>query len=299
MMKQDRSTDRLLTELNNDSLTDRERAEILVQILDMEFEKPEAEADMDLIRECFDYLELLDHSDAEIEARKAQLPDRLQRTYQKAAEMENGANDPLVSEIRPVARKRRFRKAAIAAAIVAAALLIAATSLTVIARVNGYDNPLEWIWDEYRKLSNGEQITIDGVTIIRYDDNVIYPDIETWLKEEKPDILFPSVLPDGIQVREVDQSYIGEGKVELRILFDPPKVSFMAINDYLDMFDPREEDMEILEMNGYRVGIFSEPEDTHLQFYAHFIADGYAYSITAQDRDTMLLILENLKKSGA
>ena len=296
-MKKERSMDQLLNELNNNSLTDRERAEILAQILDTEMEKPEAEADMDLIQECFDYLELLNHSDAEIEARKAQLPDRLQRTYQKAAETESNATDPLVPGIRPVKRKRRFRKAAIAAAIVAAILLVAMTSLTVIARVNGYKDPWEMIfahWEEYLNLRNGEQMSHDGITVIRYTDNKFYPDIESWLKEEKLDMFYPSVSPDGLRLDHVNETDPSKEEVDIVFVYAPADVYFRAQNFNLAYFELHE-GMEIIEVNGYRAGILYNPDIPH-PYSAYLTVDNFAYSIGAQDRDTLLFMLEHLKK---
>lgn len=302
-MKKELTIDRLLAELNNDSLTDRERAEILTQILDIELEKPEAEADMDLIQECFDYLELLNNSDAEIEARKEQLPDLLQRTYQKAAEPESDA--ALVSEIQPAKRKRRFRKAGIAAAIIAVVLLIAATSLTVIAKVKGYEDPWDMILAHLDELFHGGEMSTNDFTIVFPKENKSYPDMETWLKEDPVDILYPSVLPDGIRVNAIVRCIYGEGDVrhegdmELRIAFDPKEITFTACNYDLDKVTLDVEDIEVIEINGYHIGILYTPGATMCPYNAHFVVDGFVYTIGAPDRDTLLFVLKNLKKSGS
>ena len=294
-MKKELSMDMLLTELNNNSLTNGEKAEILTTIIDLESEKPDG--DMDLIRECLDFLAYLNGEESVTD--EEQRTERLQRIYRKAADGEGkGAEE---GKKRPVGRRRRLRKAAIVAAIIAGILLVAMTSLTVIARVNGYDSTWEWIadhWGEYLKLGHGEQTTIDGITIIREKDTKIYPDIESWLKEENLGILYPSVLPGDIKIDEIIENTRGEGEVSITLVFNTPAINFNAQNYDLSYFETHEEDMEVIELNGYRFGILYIPE-LESAYNAYYTVDGFAYFIGCQDRDTLLFMLENLKKPGS
>lgn len=297
-MKKDLSTDQLISELNDASITNKKKTDILMKIIDLESEKPDA--NMELIEECFDYLEFLTNSEAELEARKEQLPDLLRRTYQKAADMEDDSNDQIVPQIRPAVRRRRFRKAGIAAAIIAAVLLISMTSLTVIARVNGYDSTWEWLskhWEEYLGLNNGEQMTIDGITVIRETETIIYPDIESWLKEENLNILYPADLPEDVRLDHINQSARGEGEVSITLVFNTPEVIFNAQNYDLSSFEIHEEDMEIIEADGYRFGILYIPDISEMvcAYNAYFTVDNFAYIIGCQDRDTLLILINHLK----
>ena len=291
-MKKELSMDMLLNELNNNSLSNGEKAEILTTIIDLESEKPNG--DMDLIRECLDYLADLNNEESAESAE--QLPERLQRIYQKAAEEESTAKEKKQS----IGRKRRFRKATIVAAIVAAILLITMTSLTVIARVNGYGNAWEMFadhWREYLKLGNGDEMTYDGFTFIRHTETKIYPDMESWLKEENLNILYPSVLPDGVRVEEIDETPYAEGEIEFLFLFNTQEIHFYVSNYKPDRYEIPD-GMETIEANGYRFGILYSPE-LPAPYRARTIVDGFAYSIGAQDRDTLFFLLENLKKPGA
>lgn len=294
-MKKHSSIDQLIRDLNDNSITSQKKADILIEIIDLESQSDDA--DMELIEECFDYLEFLTNSEAEIETRKGQLPDRLQRTYQKAADMENDSEDQLVPKIQPVARKRRFRKAGIAAAIIAATLLISMTTLTVIARVNGYNDPWEWLskhWEEYLQLDNGGQLTGDGITVIRQTETIVYPDMESWLKEENLNLLYPSDLPEGIRLDHINQSARGEGEVDIYFVFSTPEVSFHAKNHDLDQYEIHEEDMEIIEINEYCFSILYTPE-IEFAYHAYCIVDNFAYGIGCQDRDTLLILINHLK----
>lgn len=295
-MKKHSSVDQLIRDLNDNTITNKKRADILIKIIDLESQNDEA--DMDLIEECFDYLEFLTNSEAEIETRKGQLPDRLQRTYQRAANMENDSKNQFVSKIQPVARKRRFRKTGIVAAIIAASLLISITTLTVIARVNGYGNMWEWLsvhLDEIFQFNSGEVNTIDGITVIREKNSMQYPDIESWLYEEDFDILYPSLLPNDVKIEEILLSTRSAEEVNILFNFNTLNISFYAQNYDLAHYEISE-GMEIIEANGYRFGVLYTPE-IDFNYHAYCIVDNFAYNIGSQDRDTLFYLINHLKGS--
>lgn len=287
-MKKELSMDMLLAELNNNSLSNGEKAEILTTIIDLESEKPDG--DMDLIRECLDYLADLNGEESAESAE--QQAERLQRIYQKVADGEGAAK----GKKQPIGRKRRLRNAAIIAAIVAAILLITMTSLTVIARVNGYDDVFEWITAHWQELPSNGHIMSGDTEFIWYKDYKSYYDIESWLEEEELDLLYPSVLPDGVQLAYIARFITDEG-IDFSYVFDPPQI-FVNVQNYdLDNFEIKDK-MEIIEVNGYRMGILNVPHDPSYKYYAYFLYGDFAYTIGAADRDTLLFLLENLKKTN-
>lgn len=287
-MKKELSVDMLLNELNNDSLTNGEKAEILATVIDLESEKPDG--DMDLIRECLDYLAFLNGEESAAEAE--QQAERLQRIYQKAADGEGAAKGKKSS----AGRKRRLCKVGVVAAIIVGILLVAMTSLTVIARVNGYDDVFEWITAHWQELPSNGHIMSGDTEFIWYKDYKSYYDIESWLEEEELDLLYPSVLPDGVQLAYIDR-YITDEGIDFAYVFDPPQI-FVNVQNYdLDHFEIKDK-MEIIEVNGYRMGILNIPNDPSYKYYAYFPYGDFAYNIGAPDRDTLLFLLENLKKTN-
>lgn len=280
------SVDQLLQELGKNSISSREKADILIQIINIESAKSEEDADMDLIQECVEFLNLLTNSEREIEAQQDQLPYRLQRIYQKAAAEGISKNK--------VIRKRRFRSLGIAAAVFVAVLLITVTSLSVIARVNGYGSTLEWIYAHLNQVfqsAPGEENNIDGITVIRETETKHYPNIESWLQEENLDILYPSLLPDGVSIDRIYQSTREEGEVSVIFSFNTPDIRFLAQNYDLNHFEIME-DMEVIEANGYYFGSFSTPDGSYQAFC---IFDNIAYGIECTDRDTLLTLINHLK----
>lgn len=282
------SVDQLLQELEKDSITSRERADILIKIINIESAKSEEEADMDLIQECIEFFNLLSNREEEIEAQKDQMHYRLQQIYQRAAEDDTSKNT--------IIRKRRFRSIGLAAAVFVAILLIMVTSLTVIARVNGYNSTLEWIYAHLNQIfqsDRGEENVIDGITVIREAETKNYPDIESWLQEENLDILYPSILPDGVSIDRIFQSTRGAGEVRIIFTFNTPDVRLLAQNYDLDHYEITE-DMEVIEVNGYCFGILSTPDGGY-QAYCTF--DNTAYDIVCSERDTLLTLINAFERN--
>ena len=299
-MKKETSVDQLLRELENDAVANDQRADILSKIIDIESEK--SEADMDLIQECFDYLELLKNSEPEIAERRERIPYHLQRSYQKAADVSSPFKNLDFSKIQqhsPI-RKRRIRTIGVAAAVFISILLLAATSLTVIARVNGYGNMWDWLYNHLNEIFQivpGEMQTIDGITVVRENDSKIYPNIEAWLQEENLDLLYPSSLPDNVKIERILQTTRGEGEINIMFSFNTPDVSLYAQNYDLAHYEiPSEipEDMEVIEANGYRFGILYTPE-IDFNYHAYCIVDNFAYSIGCTERDSLLNLIYHLK----
>ena len=293
-MKKETSVDQLLRQLEDDSITNDQKADILAMIIDIESEKPEA--DMVLIQECFDYLEVLKNSEEEIAERKERISYHLQRSYQKAADGSAPFKNLDFFKIQqhPPARKRRIRTIGVAAAVFVSILLLVATSLTVIARVNGYGNMWDWLSDHLNEIFHfnpGETKTVDGITVVRENDSKVYPNIESWLQEESWGIKYPSVLPDDVKIERIILSTRGEGEFSIAWVFNSPDVHFLAQNYDLSNFKITG-DMEIVEANGYQFGILSTLEGGYQAFCT---INDFAYVIECAERDTLLTLINHLK----
>ncbi len=292
-MNKQTSVDHLLLDLERDSISDSEKADILFRIIEIESAKSEEDADMELIQECVEFLNILTNSETEIKMQESQVADRLQQIYQKAAEDTTSENTDLTQH-QPVIRKRRLRSFGIIAASFAFVILIAATSLTVIARVNGYGNMWEWLSDHMNEifhLNSGEEHSIDGITVVVDNDATTYPDIETWLQKTSMDILYPTVLPDDVKLERILQSSQSENEISMIWVFNISNVRFSVQNYDLSYFE-LSNDAEIIDASGYRFNILYRPETGYQAFC---IAGDYAYSIECADRESLLTIINHLK----
>lgn len=292
-MNNQASIDQLFHKLENDAISDREKADILTKIIDIESSKPEKDADMELIQECIEFFNVLTNSENEIKMHESQLPARLQQIYQKAADANTFANTCL-SQSRPFSRKRRSRSLGIAAASFAAIVLIVATSLTVIARINGYGNMWEWVsvhLNEIFHINSGDDGSIDGITVVLGNETTTYSDVESWLRKEDIDILYPSVLPDDVKLERILQSNYGEDEMDIIWVFNTPDVRFTVQNYALSNFELLD-NAEIVEASGYRFNILYHSDVGHQAFC---IIGNYAYSIECTDRESLFTILNHLK----
>ncbi len=292
-MNKQTSVDQLLLDLEKNSISDREKADILIRIIEIESSKSEKDADMELIQECVEFLNILTNSEEEIEMQESQAADRLQQIYQKAADDTTPVNTGLTKH-QPGIRKRRLRFFGLIAASFAVVILIAATSLTVIARVNGYGNMWEWLSEHLSEIFQVEpekDHTIEGITVIRGTDTKTYSNMESWLQEESWDILYPSELPDGVWLDHILLVSHGEGETSIFWSFNTTDVRFSAQNFDLASFEPTE-NMEILEIGGYRFGIFSRPDGT---YQASCVIGDFAYSIECANHENLLFLINHLK----
>lgn len=295
-MRNHNEIDLLLEELGNDATSTRRKAEILIQLIDTELEKPEEKADMDLIQECFDYLESLNESESDELTRKKKLEYHLTRIYQRGDDADASSLPSIPNTVRVNTHiwKRRLRTVGIVAAIFVATILVFASTLSVIARVNGYDTVLEWLstnLNEYFQLETGKEYDIEGITVVRNTGNKTYDNIETWLQEEGLNLLYPSVLPEGVQLQRIVQNSQDGEKTFISWIFSDPDIRLAAQDFDLYKFEIGG-DMEILEINGYQFGILNTPENSYQAFC---VAGDFAYSIECTIREDLLTLINHLK----
>jgi hypothetical protein len=170
--------------LNMNKATKEQKIQWLCQIIDNETDKPEDETDFALIGECSAYLREL--SDKAAEATKEQK----QRILQQIKAHHNQTAKHVAKVLRPNWRKIG-RIVAIAAAV--AALLI--STLTVLAKVNGYSSAWEYVKENIQKiigLDSGDRVNEEGITLIKNDGVIAYKSIEELLESEGLDILYPA-----------------------------------------------------------------------------------------------------------
>ena len=271
--------------LNMNEATKEQKIQWLCQIIDNETDKPEDEIDFALIDECSAYLREL--SDQTTEATKEQKQRILQ---QIKAHHNQTATTKSAKVLRP-----NWRKMGKVVAIAATVATILISTVTVLAKVNGYDCAWEYVKENIQKiigLDAGDRVNDDGITLIKNDGVVVYNSIEELLENEEMDIMYPAELPDGIQITKISQQIVSKEEIVYCYKFTDETISIWVSS----ISNMRTEDLkkcDLLENNTMSAYLISK-DDGNRQIVAY---DGkYEYLICGNDYDVLIKILNGMRK---
>ena len=269
--------------LNMNKATKEQKIQWLCQIIDNETDKPEDEIDFALIGECSAYLREL--SDKAAEATKEQK----QRILQQIKAHHNQTATKSAKVLRP--KWRKMGKIVAIAATVAAILL---STLTVLAKVNGYSNAWEYVKENLQRIAGmdaGDRVNEGNITLIKGEESIAYSSIEELMQTEGYDILYPATLPEGIEITKVSQQIVSEDYAIYSMQFTAPDLSVMISNQN----NLSQEDLEKHE----------SITTTNMQFYIKQLPNGlyqaigyddkYEYIISFNDYDELTMILNGMK----
>lgn len=266
--------------------TDNEKIEWLSCIIDDELAKPEAQRDVDLIRECCDYIKELmppeeRHTEEDLRAKCKELTDRIQ---------ESCSGKTLSHNVKP--RRISFK----AAAVIAAVLLVVGGTLAIAATSDGFSKAFEYVSVRISELLNMDPEDVkkeNGITIIRNDKGTTYDSMESLLAGEGLDIMYPSVLPDGVTIRKVRLLQDADGtrySVNLQTSSDDISIT---IYNYLKTDMTAVEHKEYVSARGISFNWFGQDNGVY-QAVCH--DRGYEYVIVTHNYSQMITIIENLKE---
>lgn len=232
------------------------------------------EGDMDLIHACASRLDELNGPAMSDEEFLAAI---------KKAEEEYVSSNTNALPVKPV--KRRFISKKIW--IVAVAIALFAAMATVTASAFGV-NVFEF-FREVMGLPAGEKIDKDTITLVNNGKIKEFSSIEELLLTEKIDILYPSVLPDGIRIENVHISEGTNGGIIVEFILNDLSTCVLvetnlkdnAINDY----------SEKLTINSCTYYIF-ESENFAVCYYN----DCYYY-ISSDSYENLILIINNMRET--
>jgi hypothetical protein len=171
----------------------------LEQIIQTEEAKPEAERDVDLIDECIREI-------AELKGVKADFSD----------EEIDKITDKLVRKEKIRNRKRFIR---LAAGIAAAFVIVSGVTACAI-------NPalINWL-SKVVRIPFGDTISSETITYTNQGITQEYRDIKDFLKAEKLDIYYPSILPDNVHLASIDH-FMNNGQDFYMFLYSAPNLCF-------------------------------------------------------------------------
>ena len=200
-----------------ESLSIDEQIDTLFDIIDKELEKEESKQNKQLIADCTNYIRQYDSElKSASSAKEIQyIADTLAKEYQ---------TQPRIS--RKTRESRYASKWTKVASVAAAILLVFGISIPVSAAANGLSIG-EYLSFVIQNLKPGEDVDKDGFTFEYLGENKQYTDIKDVLAEHNLDIMYPSVLPDGVAIEKVylTEAFSGEEKGELIIAFNDNDIS--------------------------------------------------------------------------
>ena len=269
--------------LNMNKATKEQKIQWLCQIIDNETDKPEDEIDFALIGECSAYLREL--SDKAAEATKEQK----QRILQQIKAHHNQTATKSAKVLRP--NWRKMGKIVAIAATVAALLL---STLTVLAKVNGYSSAWEYVKENLQKiigLDAGDKVNEGNITLTKHDGVVTYASIEELLREEGYDIMYPSDLPEGVQITKILEQVVSEERTVYCYMFSDENIFITISTEH--RFSPENltkyKKIENISLDAYLV------KETIGDYQAVVYGNKYEYSIRCYDYDALIKLINGMK----
>ena len=269
--------------LNMNKATKEQKIQWLCQIIDNETDKPEDEIDFALIGECSAYLREL--SDKAAEATKEQK----QRILQQIKARHNQTATKSAKVLRP-----RWKTARKVVGIAIAAVLLLTLTLSVIAKVNGYSSAWEYVKENIQRITGmdaGDRVNEDGITLVKNDRVITYNSVEALIQAEGYDILYPTDLPDSVEISNIIHQIVSEEKTIYCYQFTDPTL-FIAASTTRDFLPENLKHHKILENVSLEAYLVKEADGD----YQAVVYDGkYEYSIRCQDYDVLLKIINGMK----
>lgn len=247
----------------------------LLAIILLETSKPFEEIDCSLVDECIDFL-------MEIEGRK-RLSEK--EIIQRIGEIP--FKDNILKFNETARRKVTAKRIAIVAAIMA--VIIAIIGVMSIASEDIFGDLLAKFGKPFVEHLDSEAVKYGGIVMYNADETRDYDTIEELLKAEKIDMLYPSWLPEGVEIESTE--YIVDNQEILYTIYCNNKVH--SISMYPEkMLDKEAKTNTCKEIKGLEVYYFSRNGVTQ----GNFIHKNNLYSITADSSDNLFKIIENLKE---
>ncbi len=263
----------------------------LYQIIDHELQKPEDEMDSSLIAECSEFIEELLQEQGDKQS--IDHDETLESIY---AKMEGRDANRLCKSARHTKKPRMPHQKRILIRVAAAlvAILVLMMSITVVAIRNGHGSAWEYIVENIKEIVNmsgGDTSESGNITLVKNNNTTKYSSIEDLIVQEQLDILYPSVLPEKVQLQKVTQFESEENKKTWDFQTNDEQLDIAAYNHYRTPLDKLE---NITEYQTEKLNyVILQKEDNSYQAIAQ--KDGYEYTIRYNDYDELTKIMTGMK----
>lgn len=258
------------------------------KLLEEEMEKPESEMDKDLIEECLNYVEVVMGEDSN--TNEETLETKYQEVMAKAAQPQASVPTKIIR-----GKKRSVRKFFY---ILAATITILFTALTITAKICGYNNAWEFVYQkavEIMGLDTGEVIEEENITLIHNGKIEKFASVEDFLERENLNILFPQPLPTTLKIETIRKYCFGNENSNYVIYFNDKNTSLLIRNhSFVDLSTVNHFETHTYESTTYYIKLF--PDST---YQAICQSENFEYSITARDYETLMSLIKNMKGANS
>jgi len=180
-------------------------------------------------------------------------------------------------------------------ALIAAGLLLLLLAGPVVAAVIGNTTPGDIISRFGEKLFHLEYDTpveIEGITFIKMSNHETYDNLDTFLKSEGMQILFPEYLPESVFLDEII-CFKKSGKTKVVLAFHDAALSYTINEAGYDFSTVNDFGREIRMIDGTRTEMLIL--ETSDGFEAAFDYDGLQYIICYKSMDELEKIIDGLR----
>lgn len=187
------------------------------------------------------------------------------------------------TELPPVRKPLRLKKALLVAAAVALLLCVASIAVTAF----GFD-----VFGYFRDLVSGpagSKIEDNGITLVHRGESTFYPSIEDLIAAERLEIMYPAKLPDGVSVTEVRVMPREGGKETIEIKTTDKNV-LICVDLSMESNGDTFLDCERIEINN--IGYYIHKE----YLFAAACYNGDYYYIQANNYENILWIINHMKE---
>ena len=196
-------------------------------------------------------------------------------------------------ERKPSARfllPRVAKRLIIAASII---LLLCGTMLTAGAAIEGLSIG-EYLSFVIQNLKPGESIEKDGYTFEYLGENKQYTDIKDVLSDQNLDIMYPSVLPDGVAIEKIylTESFSEEEEAILVITFNDKDISCVISNKNRVNIVPE----KFEEYTTDDLVFYIQPITSEKRYQAVAQSNGIEYVIVCSNYEQLVTLMKGFTK---
>ncbi len=262
--------------LNIDEMSDRHLKAYLNKIIDDEIDKPLNEQDIDLVRECVDFIIEIDNAEIHLTG------DDIKSETQKILQKYNDCRQKLL--------KNRLKKSL----TITACIILISCIMNFIAYAFGFNslNVLKQ-WSIYLlDMPAGIELEKEQITFIKSNLKHQYDSISDLISGEKLNIMYPDYLPEGILLNRID--FIETDDISTYVfIFNKNTLSFDISDQYPeDTVKNLESSADIYKMNSITFYIMSMDDGT---WQTVFIFNNMLYTIRYDDYNQLIKIINNIK----
>ncbi len=176
-------------------------------------------------------------------------------------------------------------------AMVAAAIMLIFSISVMVATAFGVD--IDYYIKQALNLPVGESVSGDNITVENGGKPQMYRTIEGLLEAEKPDIMYPTVFPEGYEFKLAEKAVYSDGIVRISFNTNSPHVHVsVQLNPEIRSIETE----NVYMHNGITYYIYDGTVNGDPYVQANCYHENNYYTVVATSYEDLILIIDNLKQ---